>query len=721
MPAKHHYDPLLECLVLFARLYHRPVSVDALIAGLPTRPGATGPELFSIGNAKGLFSRVAERAGFATRLMKRDLDHLPHLLLPCILILRGRNACIMESIDYDNEVAKVIFPDVGEGEEWIPLERLREEYLGFAFLLKASYQSKERAIRATRPHQDHWFWGTLKRASELYASVLIASIVINLFVLATPLFTMNVYDRVVPNHAVETLWVLALGVVTVYLFDTVIRFFRNHLLEVAGKKCDVIMSSLLFERVMDLRLKQWPKSVGALSNRMNQFESIRSFFTAGTLATVVDLPFSLIFLVMIAYIGDPLVAVPLITISLLLLYSLILVRPLKRSVGAVFEAAAHKNALLIESLSAIETIKTIGSSRHAQWEWEEATGDIATRSLKARTLSSSVSVITNLLVQMNMVGIVVLGVYQIIELELSLGALIAVVILSSRAVAPMAQIAGLITNYQQAKAAYESLNALMTAEVERPEDTTFVRRPAFTGAIELKNLQFAYPEMPVAILNDVSIKISPGEHVGLIGRVGSGKTTIAKLLLGLYRPGNGSLTVDGIDINQIDPADLRHGIAYLSQEIELMRGTIRDNIVMKDPQADDDTVLEAARVAGVDLFVNALPRGFDSPLGEHGQGLSGGQRQCLALARTALLGEPIIILDEPTNSMDNTTESVIRERLFEYTRDKTLVLITHKAPMLELVERLVVMEEGRVILDGRKEEVVAKLQSSSELSRGATG
>ena len=282
MTPKHHYDPLLECLVLFARLYHRPVSVNALIAGLPTRPGETGPELFSIGNSKGLFSRVAERAGFATRLMKRDLDHLPQLLLPCILILRGRNACIMEAIDHDKEAAKIIFPDVGEGEEWISLEQLREEYLGFAFLLKASYQSKERPIRATRPHQEHWFWGTLKRASELYASVLIASIVINLFVLATPLFTMNVYDRVVPNHAVETLWVLALGVVTIYLFDTVIRFFRNYLLEVAGKKCDVIMSSLLFERVMDLRLEHWPKSVGALSNRMNQFESIRSFFTAST-------------------------------------------------------------------------------------------------------------------------------------------------------------------------------------------------------------------------------------------------------------------------------------------------------------------------------------------------------------------------------------------------------------------------------------------------------
>ena len=721
MTLKQHYDPLLECLVLFAKLYHRPVSVDALIAGLPTRPGETGPELFSLGSGKGLFSRVAERAGFATRLIKRDLDHLSDLLLPCILVLRGRNACVLEAVDRHTNMAKVIFPDVDEGEEWIALDRLREEYLGFSFLLKTSYQSKERTLRAKRPHQDHWFWGTLKRASEIYASVIIASIIINVFVIATPLFTMNVYDRVVPNHAIETLWVLALGVVTVYFFDTIIRFFRNYLLEVAGKKCDVIMSSLLFERVMDLRLEHWPKSVGALSNRMNQFESIRSFFTASTLAAVVDLPFSLIFLVVIAYIGDPLVAVPLITIALLLLYSLLLVKPLQRSVGAVFEAAAEKNALLIESLSAIETIKTLGSARHAQWRWEEATGDIATRSLKTRSLSGSVAVITNLLVQMNMVGIVVLGVYQIIDLQLSLGALIAVVILSSRAVAPMAQIAGLVTNYQQTKTAYQSLDALMKAEVERPEDTTFVRRPVFSGAIDLKHLQFSYPEMPTPTLNDVSIKVEPGEHIGLIGRVGSGKTTISKLLLGLYRPDQGSLTVDGIDINQIDPADLRHGIAYLSQEVELLRGTIRDNIVMKDPQADDEAVLKAAHIAGVDLFVNTMPRGFDTFLGEQGVGISGGQRQCLALARTLLGGEPIIVLDEPTNSMDNTTESVIRERLYEYTRDKTLILVTHKAPMLDLVERLVVMEDGRVILDGPKDEVIARLQGQPYAVKGATG
>lgn len=711
--AKHHYDPLLECLVIFAKLYHRPVSVDALISGLPTKPGETGPELFSIGSSKGLFSRVAERAGFASRLIRRDLSQLSDLLLPCILVLRGRGACILEQIDREQGRAKVILPDVGEGEEWIELTELHQEYLGFAFLLKQSYSKKSRERLTIRPHDDHWFWGTLKRSGQIYWSIILASVMVNLFVLATPLFTMNVYDRVVPNNAIETLWVLALGVGTVYIFDTLLRYARNYMLEVAGKKCDIIISSMLFERILDLRMEHWPKSIGSLANKVNQFESIRGFLTASTLVTVVDLPFSVIFLITIAYIGDPLVAVPLITIGLVLLYSLVLVRPLKESIASVFEANGQKNALLIESLHSIQTIKTLGTSRHAQWEWEESTGDIAGKSLRSRNLSGSVGVVTNLLVQMNTIGIVILGVYEIIELRLSMGGLIAVVILSSRAIAPMAQIAGLITNFHQARTAYESLDMLMKSEVERPEGKTFVRRPDFNGTISFDNVQFSYPDAKSSSLAGFSLRIEPGEHVGVIGRVGSGKTTLAKLLLGLYRAGEGAVTIDDIDINQIDPADLRHGIAYLSQEIELMRGTVRDNITLKDPQADDASVIEAARIAGVDTFVNKMAMGYDSPIGEQGQALSGGQRQCIALARTVLLGEPIVVLDEPTNSMDNRTESAIRGRLFDYTRDKTLLLITHKASMLELVERLVVVEEGRVLMDGAKAEVLAKLQSQS--------
>ncbi|MCB1743654.1 MAG: type I secretion system permease/ATPase, partial [Gammaproteobacteria bacterium] len=521
----------------------------------------------------------------------------------------------------------------------------------------------------------------------------------------------NVYDRVVPNDAIETLWVLAIGVGIVLVFDVLLRFIRNHLLEVAGRKSDVIMSSMLFEQVMNLRLERWPRSVGAFSSKLMQFESIRQFFTAATLVSLVDLPFSVGFLLVIAYIGDELVAVPLVTIALLLGYGLLVSRALKKSITSVSSASANRNALLIEALDAIETVKTQGAARYAQWIWEETTGDIASRSQHMRGLSSSIGVVTTALVQMNMIAIVVLGVYEIMDRSLSLGALIAVVILSSRAIAPMSQIAGLVTSFQQTRAAFESIDELMREPVERKEGDNFVRRPEFNGALDIVDLTFSYPQSERPSLKGLNLSIKPGERVGIIGRVGCGKSTLAKLLVGLYQPQEGSIRVDGIELTQVDPADLRRNIAYLSQDCELLRSSLRDNIVLKDPRTRDEKVLLAAHVAGVDLFTNTLPKGLDSPIGEHGHGLSGGQKQSVALARALLLDEPIIILDEPTNAMDNLTENTVKTRLKSYVQDKTLLLITHKMGMLELVDRLVVIESGQVLMDGPKASVLRSLQA----------
>lgn len=707
------YDPLLECLVVFSKLFNRPISVDALISGLPIEPGKAGPELFSIHSSKGLFSRVAKRAGFATRLIKRDLSQLSELLLPCILILKDRNACVLESIDSENGRARVIIPEVGDGEEWMDLDRLEQEYIGFAFLLKREFKKRSKPVKLLKSDKSHWFWGTLAKSREIFASVILASVLVNLFVVATPLFTMNVYDRVVPNDALDTLWVLAIGVMLVFTFDALLRHIRTYLLEVAGKKSDVIMSSILYEQTMNLQMDQWPKSVGAFANNLRDFESIRNFFTASTIATLVDIPFSIIFLSVVAYIGGPLVAIPMMTIALLMIYSFMIIKPLRESIESTFEASAQKHSHLIESLNNIQTIKTLGASHHSQWVWEESTGEIAAKSMRARMLSGSVHVVTHLVMQINTVGLIYYGVYQITDLELSLGGLIAVVMLSSRAVAPMGQIASLITNFQQTQTAYHALNALMAQPVERPEDKQFVRRPSFDGRIQLKSVNFTYPEMEKATLNDVSLDIKPGEHVGIIGKVGSGKTSITKLIMGLYSPTEGAILIDDIDSNQIDPADLRHSIGYLSQDIGLMSGSIRDNIVFKDPHIDDERLIEVSTISGVSQFVNKLPMGFDTPVGEQGAWLSGGQRQSIALGRALLLDEPILILDEPTNSMDNTTEAIIRKNLFNYTRDKTLILVTHKAPMLDLVERLVVIDDGRILMNGPKEKVLENLQGKS--------
>ncbi|MDH3219970.1 MAG: type I secretion system permease/ATPase [Gammaproteobacteria bacterium] len=709
----HQYDPLLECLVIFAKVHNRPISVEALIAGLPVEPGADGPELFSIEKPKGLFSRVAARAGFASRLIHRELDKLSRLLLPCILVLKNGNACILESIDRKNRRAKVIFPEIGEGEEWLELERLKKEYLGYAFLLKREFQQdSEVNKKSVVKDSTHWFWGTLAKSRDIFASVLLSSILINMFILATPMFTMNVYDKVVPNDAIATLWVLATGIVIVYLFDTLLRFVRNYLLEVAGKKSDIIMSSIIFSQVLNLKMDQWPTSIGAFASQLREFESIRNFFTASTLATLVDLPFAVIFLLVIYYIGGPMIAVPFIVIGLLLLYSFILVKPLKATVEATYEATANKNAHLIETLHSIKTVKALGASNYSQWVWEESSGTIADKSMRARMLSTSISVVTNLLVQFNTIGLIVFGIYRISNLELSLGGLIAIVMLSSRAVAPMGQIAALITSFEQTKTAFRSLDELMHKAVERPEGKSYVRRSGFDGSISFRNIDFSYPGSTKKSLSDISFRINAGEHVGIIGKVGSGKTTLLKLIIGLYQPESGSIAIDNIDINQIDPADLRKNIGYLSQDIELLRGTIRENIAYKNLHVNDERLIEAASVCGVDLFVNQLPQGFDTQVGEAGGFLSGGQRQAIALGRAVLLNEPMLILDEPTNSFDNTTESVVKKRLYDYSRDKTLLLVTHKAPMLELVERLIVVDEGRIVMDGPKEEVLKALKGT---------
>jgi ATP-binding cassette subfamily C protein LapB len=706
----HHYDPLLECVAIFAKLHNRPISIEALIAGLPVEPGTDGPELFSIDSPKGLFSRVAIRAGFASRLIHRDLNKLSRLLLPCILVLKNGNACILEEIDRVNRRAKVIFPEVGDGEEWLGLERLSEEYLGYAFLLKKELKPTSVDASSTSRQTGHWFWGTLAKSKDIFASVLLSSILINLFILATPMFTMNVYDKVVPNDAIATLWVLAIGIVIVYLFDTLLRFLRSYLLEIAGKKSDIIMSSLLFSQVLNLKMTQWPASIGSFASQLREFESIRNFFTASTMATLIDLPFAVIFLLVIYYIGGPMIAVPLVVIGLLLLYSFILVKPLKNSVEATYEATASKNAHLIETLHNIKTVKALGAANYSQWVWEESSGTIANRSMRARMLSSSITVVTNLLVQLNTIALIVFGIYRIADLELSLGGLIAVVMLSSRAVGPMGQIAALITSFEQTKTAFQSLDELMQKPVERPEGKAYVHRPGFKGSIQFRDLDFSYPEAPKKALSGINIKINTGEHVGIIGKVGSGKTTLIKLIMGLYQGDSGSIFIDDIDISQLDPAELRKNIGYLSQDIELLRGSIRENIAYKDLHVNDDKLLRAAEICGVDTFVNQLPLGFDTQVGEAGGFLSGGQRQAIALGRAVLMDEPVLILDEPTNSFDNTTESIVKKNLYQYSRDRTLLLVTHKAPMLDLVERLIVMDQGRIVMDGPRDEVLKSLK-----------
>ncbi|QKF92694.1 type I secretion system permease/ATPase [Campylobacter sp. CCUG 57310] len=707
MQEKSKNDELLDCLVIFTKLHNNPYTADALITGLPVSENDS-VELFSLKGSKSLFTRAAKRAGFVSTLVNKDLEKISPLVLPCILILRGKKACILESFEGKTH-AKIITPEMPNGSSSIEISKLKKEYLGYAYLLKREFVPEDNKTHLIDSQSSHWFWGTLKRSKKIYIDVIVASIVINLFVLASPLFTMNVYDRVVPNNAVETLWVLALGVGVVYMLDLFLKFIRTYFLDIAGKKSDIIMSSLLFERVMDIKLSVKPKSVGSFANNLREFDTVRNFFTSSTLTVLVDLPFALLFLFVIYFIGGLMVLVPLVFIVIIVIYTLLIKDPLQASIKSTFEASAKKNGILIETLNGLETIKTMGATGHAQWNWEEATGEIANKSIKSKLISASISTVTSFLVQLNTIAVVVCGVYMIQDMNLTMGGLIASVMLSSRAIAPMGQVASLLANFEQTKTAYESLQKIMEMPVERPDGKKFVRRTNFAGKIEFKNVSFTYPESTKASLDRVNFTINAGEKVGLIGRNGSGKTTIEKLILGLYSPTEGSVLIDGIDINQIDPADLRRNIGYVPQDVMLFKGTVRANIVYKAPHVDDMQIIKAAKVSGVDEYVDAHPLGFDMPVFERGEGISGGQRQAIAVARAFLLDSPIILLDEPTNSLDSSVENKLKNNLKYNTKEKTVMLITHKTSLLDLVDRLIVVDGGKILLDGPKDEVLAKL------------
>ena len=703
-------DSLLDSLVLYTKLFHKPFTKESLMLGLPVTSTDAPTQLFSMNSSKSLFSRVAARAGLKSTLIERPISNMLQLHLPMILILANDNSCILKNFSEDRKQVKIIYSDGTGLEDWLDVEDLEKEYLGFGFLLKKEFQYDKQNSRTLQLKQKHWFWSTLNLSRGVYKDVLWASLLINLFVIATPLFTMNVYDRVIPNNAQETLMVFTVGIVFIYLLDFFIKTTRGYLLELAAKKSDIIMSSIIFEKVLDLKMEEHPPSVGSFANSLRDFESVRSFFTTATMTAIIDLPFTIIFLSIIYYIAGNLVFVPLVTIGLILTYALIIRKPIKDSIELSHEASAKKNGLLIETLQNIETVKTMRMSSKMQWDWEESVGEIAKVNLKSRILSSSIPNITNLLIQLNTVFVIVFGVYMIQEFDLTMGGLIAAVMLTARTVSPMGQAASLISTYSDARSSYETLEAIISKPREREDGQEFLNLDNITGKIEFQNVSFSYPGADILALDNVSFSIDAGEKIAIIGRIGSGKSTITKLLLKLYEPTSGTILIDDIDISQIDPANLRRSISYVPQDIHLFKGTIKENIITSERAPSDEDVVMAAKISGAYEFIHSHPRGYDMPIGERGAGLSGGQKQSVGVARALLSGSSIMLMDEPTNAMDQSTETNLISNLQKEVIDKTMILVTHKLNILGLVQRVIVMNKSKVLIDGTKEEVVKKLQ-----------
>ncbi|WP_310600218.1 type I secretion system permease/ATPase [Desulfobulbus sp.] len=697
-------DPLTDCLLQLGKLYDLPVSRTGLRAGLPLVDNRLTVELFG---------RAADRAGLAARLIKRPLAKMSNFELPTVLLLNGGQACLLTSIEHEQQRAVVMLPQAGLGETELLLSELERHYSGFSFFVRPKFR-KDRQLDQRQQllaKDSHWFWGAVFSSWRIYRDVLLASLLINIFSLASPFFTMNVYDRVIPNLAFETLWVLGIGIGVVYIFNLILKGLRGYFIDEAGRKTNLRVSSALLEHVLGLRLEVRPKSVGAFAKKLQQFESIRDFITSFSITAIIDLPFMFLGLLAVWYLGGPIVLIHLSAVLLMGLFAWAMQKPLKHAVEQSLQASAQKNSILIEGLAGIETVKMLGAESQIQRAWEETVSFIATWSSRSRIFSSSVTHFADFVMNLTTVATIIAGVYRIAAGELTQGGIIALLILSRQAIAPMSQAVNLATRYHQAKAALMELEAVMALPVERPPDRAFLLRRECRGKVAFEQVSFQYPEQSGLALNNIALTIEPGERVAIIGAIGSGKTTLGKLLLGLYEPTAGMVTLDDTDIRQIDPAELRRFIGYVPQDITLFRGTIRDNIVLGSPEMEDDRILQAARLSGVSEFVGRHAKGFDLEIGEQGRGLSGGQRQSVAMARALLHDPPILVFDEPSSSMDNRSETRLKQNLAQLLPGKTLILITHRGSLLDLVDRIILINNGVVVADGPREQVMTAIKS----------
>ena len=688
--------------MLACRVHQLVTTQDALIAGLPLRNGKMTPALYK---------RAAERINLSVTTLKRPLNEVRAEFLPVTLLLKDDDACVLTGVDIKSKTARVIYPELGVAEVVVPLEEILARYTGYFIVTKPKFIFDNRTPSVGKVRLKHWFWGTLAENKKIYLDIMVAALVVNMFALAMPLFTMNVYDRVVPNKSLETLWVLSIGVAVIVIGDLILRTMRGYFLDWASTRVDIKLSSRIMEQVLGLRLEQKPNSVGSFANNLRSFESVRDFITSATVTTLIDLPFGLIFVAVMAWISPPMVIPVIVGAIIMLLYAFSVQSKMHELSETMYRASSVRNATLIESLMSLETIKALGIEGGMQRKWEHSAAYLTEVGSKLRLLSSSINNGSNAIQQLITISLILLGVYLVTNGDLTQGGLIASTMLSGRALAPISQLAGLLTQYHTASTALTSLDEIMHRPVERPLDSNFLSRPAFRGEIEFREVSFEYPGAQESALTNISFKIKAGEHVALLGRMGSGKSTIQKLMLGLYQPTKGAILIDGIDARQIDPAELRRCIGYVQQDTHLFYGTMRENLTVTSPHADDEAVLAAAHAGGIDEFINAHPKGFDLLVGERGETLSGGQKQGVGIARAMVNNPSIFLLDEPTSAMDHSGEDLVKARLKEAAANKTMVLISHRTGLYDLIDRIIVVDSGRIVADGPKEQVIEALRT----------
>lgn len=703
-PFQPHDDALLGCLQFLARHFERPASRTILTAGLPLENERLTQDLFL---------RAARRIGLRVEQVVRPLDSFTPIDLPAVILLRDGRPLVLLRSD-EAETCDVLMPET-QGVIRATRQALSHLYGGEALLVARVYESAStEGMRGVAAERGHWFWEPLQARWRDLATVGLAALAINLIGVAAPLFTMNIYDRVLPNKAFSTLWVLAFGFAMVLLFDFALKIARSSLLDKVGKGLDIDLSQAIFEKVLNTPLDRRPASTGEFVNRVAQYEVVRDFFTASTLTLFIDCGFLFVYLLVIMMIAGWIAVVPLVAMAAVVVAGLVAQRMIGDRMMAAQAESSLRHAMLVEAVGAIETVKVIRAEGVLLRRWDNLIRTASRTQESIKAISSSAISFSLLVQQMVTVGIVVCGTYRFAAGDMTTGAIIASVMLASRAVAPLSAVASTLTRARHAFSALKTLDTLMQLPDERASSRNFVNRAVESGAITFRNAGFSYPQVDRQVLAGLNLQVRPGEKIGILGRVGSGKTTLGRLIAGLYPLSSGELLLDGVDIRQYHPHEVRKAVAIVSQDADLFLGSLRENILIARPQADDEALLRACRLSGVDDFASQHPQGYDMPVGERGRLLSTGQRQAVAIARAFLVRPRILFLDEPSSAMDFATERAFLGRLSQ-TLDpaQTLLIATHRFSMLTLVDRLIVVENGRIVADGPKDQVMAALKHAS--------
>lgn len=693
------HDPLAATVAACLRLRGHDIGVETLSAGHKL-------------DAQGCLSpseavKAAETLGHRAHLTRRALADLPQAVLPAVLFLSGRDACVLISRDGDHTT--VLWPTRSSDPVTLSLSELSERYAGHTLLLQT-----EAALEGTQqssPSPRHWYWSIVNRFWPDYAHVIMASAMINLLALAVPLFTMNVYDRVFPNAALVTLWSLVAGVGLALVADAVLKWIRARVVDTVARRVDLAVSSEIFRHIADLRLDNPAQPTGGLINNLKDYEQVRDFFSSQTLASLTDLVFAFLFIAVIAYIGGPLAWPPAIALGAVLIMGLLILIPLRHASNTDRQTSGVKNAVAVEAMTDLETLKAVSGQSRMQARWERMVAESGITQARSRRLATFATTLTGFAQQLSSIGIVVIGVYLALEGNLTMGAVIAAMILSGRAMAPTAALSGLFVRASFAISTLRGLNTLMSHPSDKGSSVAALNTAASEGAFEMRGATLQYPGTKVTALNATDLSIAPMARVGIIGPVGAGKTSLVRLLSGLYSPSDGMVLLDDLNMAQLAPARLRKDVQLVPQEAVLFSGTLAENIAFGVPHASNEEVLRVARLAGVDRIAALHPQGFGMAITERGRNLSGGQRQLVALARALLHRPRVLILDEPTSSMDTQTEQIFVQNLSRVLQHwpMTLIIATHRSSLLRLVDRLVVLDRGSIAASGPKDEILKQL------------